>query len=334
MLAGPASRRAGYRNRFLAVLGIVVCLLSLGLAVYPERRVLHGMEFLTDGHMSPAFANLAQDVLARLWRTGFASGVVECGTEVTDALSTYLSSPNCCPLVTELAAGAGLAPTMWVERLRTHQHFNGAGAKELRLVLTDLQPNPTAWLKLQAEHGFVGFEETSVDATAVRLSEVSAGDCSGGGGGLRSIHLALHHLPEQLVKAVFTDVVRTKSALLVADLAPTRGGVLWHWANLLLHVPPPSALLDNVRRMTWLEALALPLVVPLGMYDATVSVLRAYSVEQLSDILADIAGADDYQVRAFWSKSLGHWVGLPESLHVAGLSDPLMQYVIITPPTA
>ena len=238
-----------------------------------------------------------------------------------------ISLPDSCPLIIELAAGGGLAPTKWVERLRARN------LNELRLVLTDLQPNPTAWNKLQSEYDFASFESSSVDATAVRLSdEVSSGNVNtcDGGGGLRSIHLALHHFPEPLVKAVLTDVVRSKSALFVADLAPTRGGVVWNWAMSNAHIPPPSELFEKARRMSLLEVLALPLMIPFGIYDSTVSVLRAYSVQQLSDLLAEIPGADDYEVRSFRSKSIGHWLGLPESIHIAGLSDPQMQYVLIT----
>lgn len=305
----------------LAVMAQLVVLL------YPGHRLATWFEFLTDGYMPEALANLAQDTLARLWIDGFDSGAVQRDEEVSNAISSYIrkTSSN---LIIELAAGGGVVSVLWGEHLREHDD-----AVHTQILLTDLQPNPVAWSRLGPT---VEYVNASVDACNLEKSLSSAGfDVERTHGSLRMINLALHHFSPSLVKAIFSDVIRSNSALMVGDLAPNAGGILWNWyaafRYFLLIGPDQNMLWSQVRAMPMWTVLLSPLIPLMGIHDAEVSVLRAYSAKELQDIVNSIPGGDKYEISVFYSKSYGEWFHIPNVLPNSGLNDPLVQYFMMQP---
>merc|ERR1712166_542498 len=299
--------------------GLVATALGFLLLAYPQRRTLTWFEFLTDGFLPDAIANTAQDALSTMWKDGFAREVHTTGPQVVDAMSAHLGRDKRVTMV-ELAAGGGIAPAMWAKELRGRGH-------DVSVLLTDLQPNPAAWERIRQSHGeHVEYINAPVDATNL------ARTVSDQAGGLRSIHLALHHFPSQLVHDVLADVIQTNSGLLVADLAPSRGGLLYNWVLALKYASTEFAAVSAVLQNRWYGPL-LGLWLPfLTWHDATVSVLRAYSAEDLEKIVTQIPGSEAYRIQIFHSKGYGKWLGLPEWMQsVAGLGDPVIQYFWLAP---
>jgi hypothetical protein len=172
-----------------------------------------------------------------------------------------------------------------------------------------------------------------VDATDVRHSLAPLGAASARAAGcVRSISLALHHLPPALAQAVVADAVRSNVTLVVSDLAPTGGGVLWNWM-LGLRFASPREIWERRGAFPWVLYCMLPLapvVVPfLGWHDATVSVLRSYSVRQMTELLHAVPGGASRSLTAYHSSSYGAWIGLPEQLWLPGMGHPVIQYLVI-----
>jgi len=348
--------------------------------LYPERRVCTWFEFMTDGFAPAPVAHVVQDTLAKQWVDGFERGVADPRGEVSAAVAAYLARPGTeeggvAPCLVELAAGGGAAPVILVEKVRALAAAGTASSSAAanrrlgatKVLLTDIQPNPVAWEELKSSPdgpGAVEYFGSPVDATNLADSLPSPG--SGGGddeeawraaclgeGGLRSIHVALHHFNPSLMEAVVRDAVRTNSALLIGDAAPTRGAVLWLAAlGFSYGVTParpgsPSSF-EVLRRMVaglpWWGRLVLPLLPLATWHDGTVSALRAYSSAELlaaaDKAAAGLAsnaggkGAPKYTATVFVSGSFGEWFGLPawaRALPGTYLSDPVIQWVFLAP---
>lgn len=310
----------------------VVVFLSVFIAWYPSRRVLQGYEIMTDGWMPDVFTHCAQELLASFWTDLFHRSLAEEHEgQVTHAMGVWLNVSDCHSLL-ELAAGGGVAPTHWAQRLRE-------GIPDLTLLLTDLQPNEAQWDKLRESHGdLVAYANTSVDATNVRGTlpqAMMSKDC-----GVRMIHLALHHFPPDLVRFVLADVVRSRSAVLIADIAPNLSTVFWLQVLTNMHVP--STIPSSIYQHFW-ELLAWGPVTPLmaiiapllACYDATVSALRAYSSGELLAVLNTIPGGDTYEAKVMYSKHAGDALGVPRAWQRYFLLEgPMIQYVWLAPRVA
>ena len=196
----------------VARVGFAAVALAIGLAVYPEHRVVTWFEFLTDGFAPDSMASAAQEVLSNIWADAFTKNTVDASGQVEAKLLELMTNASVWSIV-EIAAGAGGAAAAWNSRLRA------GGAPSATVLLTDLQPNVQAWRALREEHGdAIKFVEASVDATTLATT-------IGPRPMPRMIHLALHHFPPGTVRAVFADVLRSGASIIVADLAPNAGGL-------------------------------------------------------------------------------------------------------------
>jgi hypothetical protein len=165
------------------------------------------------------------------------------------------------------------------------------------------------------------FEKASLDATEYQ-------------GGLRMINLALHHFERPLAKAVINDVIRTNSALLSGDLSPNRGGLAWNWLLSFKYALYPfdgEGLLRTIKSMPLWFPLSIPLIPFMATHDATVSVMRAYSIGELQAIVDEIPGGEKFEISTFFSKSFGDWLGFPISPPGIGLRSPVIQYFFLAP---
>lgn len=243
--------------------------------------------------------------------------------EVGNAISNYFqfTSTN---TVIELASGGGSASSLWMKELRTNNQIENA-----TLLLTDLQPNVEAWQVLQHTYGnHVQFIDSSVDATNIVPSVTAANGLTyKTTGSLRMINFALHHFPPELVQLIFLDVIRTKSAIIVGDVAPNIGNLFW---MPVIAVKTAIFYRPSLSSIPLPVYAALPLLPICGIHDAIVSTLRAYSFQQLQDIAKDIDGFQDYEVIRLTSGPVSKWLGLPD-VSFLGLNEPVVNYFILQP---
>lgn len=290
---------------------LVAVAVAVALAVYPCQRVMHGYEYATDSQSGAVIANLVQDVLQELWRDSFQSGAVDPKGQVASALAETFQRQGATSLV-ELCAGAGGASISWVGELRKR-------SIAARAVLTDINPNIDVWAGHKAALGdVVSYVPEPVDATNM-TGELALQ--------VRSINMALHHFPPELVRKILADVVLSRSAIFIGDLAPNR------W-NVLLNGPVAVAAalrlgMKNPQRMVRHPASALLVMPIVGPYDAVVSVLRAYSADQLRAISKDIPGSENYQWAFFDSDSAIAVLIGPAARNL--VASPYMQFSMFAP---
>jgi hypothetical protein len=309
--------------------------------LYPGHRVLHWFEFITDGWMPPVVANTGQNVLARMWEDGIKNSVGY-DKELIRSVAVYLRSLSR-PSVIEIASGSGMASALWLSRLREE-----LGLENTTLLLTDLQPNPGAWSRIIEKFGSqIQYVNNTVDACdlegSLRLSAVKL-ESDLPQRSLRMINMALHHFTPDLVGQILQDVVRSRSAIVIGDVAPTAGGVLYLGLSSMKYAF--SGALDTLRYSStaelyqgssWWVPLIVPFLPAMGIHDATISVLRSYSPGQLKDILNSVHGAEDYTAEVFCTGHYSDLLGWPQPRRLIGLSeylglrDSVLQYVLIKP---
>ena len=227
---------------------------------------------------------------------------------------------------------------------------------QIQTVLTDLQPMVQAWKELQETHGTstgagsnsITFINSSVDATkASRIVQSQiAGDQSATTRTdnkieVRMIHLALHHFKPPLVKAMLLDAVESNAVIVVGDNVPTLPNIFlqaqWGVHEFIRLVP--QILYKNPVKIV-LSVLA-PVWAFMSYWDAAISVMRAYSFEQLQELLEEsiqesLDAQKKYKIETFqlytFSDSLGmargkiplfdsyhiqYFVAVPEQLPMA-----------------
>jgi hypothetical protein len=132
-----------------------------------------------------------------------------------------------------------------------------------------------------------------------------------------------------MARSIMADAVRSQAAILIGDLSPNRGGVLFNGALTAMTFTRmlPGILIADPLKMLLIPA--LPLVFFAAVHDATVSVMRAYSEPELADMLSSVPGGKEYTVRTFNSASFAAWLGVPAL--VGPLNDPVLQFVLCFP---
>lgn len=176
--------------------------------------------------------------------------------------------------VVDLCAGSGgpsIAISRWLE---------GHG-RALPFVATDRRPE-----RLPQATRIIAHPDP-VDATAVP-QELS---------GLRTMHNALHHFPDEAARAVLADAARQKQPMLVVELSERSAAAVVGSAFIPLMV---CALMPLVRplRADWLALTYLFPVLPWAIaWDGLVSHLRCRTVDELQ-ALADSTGVRGYRWQA------------------------------------
>jgi hypothetical protein len=180
------------------------------------------------------------------------------------------------------AGGAGPVPA-----LARALHSEGHGVS---FVLTDLYPNLPAWTDLAATGAPVTWITTPVDARSVPTDLT----------GLRTIFNALHHFRPTDATAVLRNAVLSNQPIAVMELLDRQ-----------LHLLPAVALITPIavlavtpwirpfrrRRLFW--TYVVPLVPLTCWWDGLVSMLRAYTPNELLTLAASAAASStDYTWRA------------------------------------
>jgi hypothetical protein len=175
----------------------------------------------------------------------------------------------------------------------------------VRITLTDKFPNLPAFNRARERfNGGVDFLEEPIDATAVppNLS------------GLRTMFAALHHFRPEMVRRILQDTVDQGRSIAVFDLSARRPPPL---SFMLLGNPLGVLLVTPLirpfrwSRLFWTYVIpAVPLCLP---WDAFISGLRLYSIQELQELVAELK-ADDYAWeigREGFGGSITYLIGYP-----------------------
>lgn len=153
----------------------------------------------------------------------------------------------------------------------------------VRIELSDRYPNVEAFERLRtASGGRVRFRTESIDATDVP-SELA---------GVRTIFNAFHHFPPAAARAILSDAVRKRRAIVIVEGTGHRGagflGMALQIPALALGTPFVKPFRVSRLVLTYL----LPLIPFMVLWDGTVSFLRLYLEDELREL---IAGVPDHE---------------------------------------
>jgi len=204
----------------------------------------------------------------------------------------------------ELGAGAGGGTETVLAALRQQPTTPPA----LRLLLTDLYPQPAAWADVaRRTSGTIRGHAAPVDALAVPPNLP----------GFRVIFSAFHHFAPPQAEALLRDAVARGTGIGVFEGA----GKSWGEIALALTVlPVAQLLLTPFFRPFWLSRLVftylLPLIPLTTIWDGVVSIFRMYPPRQLLALAqrADPAGRYRWQagkLRHWWGPRVTYLVGVP-----------------------
>jgi len=179
--------------------------------------------------------------------------------------------------VVDLCSGGG-GPWSWI--YKTVEDRRG----DLRIVLTDMYPNLTAFEELRRiSGGIIEFCQEPVDASNMpeRLS------------GFRTMFTSFHHFNPQEASGILRDAVEQRQGIGIFEL-PRRSVV----TILQVTLVPLGALLTapfmrpfRLARLFW--TYIIPVIPFLLWYDGVLSCLRAYSIADLTHLSSKL-GAKDY----------------------------------------
>jgi len=177
--------------------------------------------------------------------------------------------------IVDLCSGSGGPALAIGERLRRDHGL------PVSLTLTDLYPNRHAVARI--DKPWARYCETPVDAAAVP-EEL---------GGLRTVFVGFHHMPEEQARAILVDAFRRRTPLCIFELTNNSMGALLTY--LVALVPLVWALTPFVRPLSWRRLLLtylVPLVPLLVTWDGLASHLRTYSVDELRELTAGLDAPD------------------------------------------
>lgn len=171
-------------------------------------------------------------------------------------------------------------------------------AKPVKVVLTDLYPNRSAFEHLRSEHGALDFFPEPVDATHIP-PELS---------GFRTIFAALHHFRPEQARAILQDAFEQRQGIGVFESTLCEPRMMM----TVFLVPLLSLwLTPGIRPFRWSRIFltyVLPVIPFILWFDGLLSCLRSYSLADFEELVAGF-DAEDYR----WTVGVarGKWIGIP-----------------------
>jgi len=221
-------------------------------------------------HDDPRFPRFLRDMvtdgLEHLWNTLGSYG------SVAPRLRQAVAQSGAAQIVDLCSGGGGpwlsLAPRL------------GSG---IPVILTDWFPNLPAFVRTrERSHGRIQFRGQPVDATAVPEDLR----------GFRTIFTSFHHFTPEQAQAILVDAFRRREGIGVFDLARPRlrTMLLCSFVPVLTWLLTPRMRPFGWRRVLWTYLLP---VVPFTLWlDGVLSCLRAYSLQDLREMIAPLSAPD------------------------------------------
>ncbi|MBM4318999.1 MAG: class I SAM-dependent methyltransferase [Deltaproteobacteria bacterium] len=228
-------------------------------------------------------------------RTGLGAALVPSFLRVLEASG--------CRSVLDLCSGAGGPVTLLLEALQAE------GRPLPRVLLSDLYPRLEPWTMLKQRWGAqLDFVPRPVDATALPGELLDGPD-----GKLVTVVSALHHFPEEMVRALLGELAVHGAAIYVAECFPR--SLLRASAYLPALLSELAVGSQQLRRAGPLRALLYhPLALLGGLWDYFASILRIHEGEELLQLARRIAPhySWGHGLAPFppWGRALYFW-GIP-----------------------
>ena len=234
---------------------------------------IHLFEFTDMSWYPLRFRQLQTDYLQ--WVTRFGSGHKNLIPLIIKGLQHSETTE-----IVDLCSGSG-GPWMSL-----NQQFKEAGFS-IQVKLTDKFPNPEAKRKGSETSGKdIEYLQESVDAMDVPDTLT----------GMRTLFEGFHHFNPQQARHVLQDAVEKKVAIGIFE-ASLRPPLKW----LLLILSPLTTLLSYFTITPWIRprsfwryfwTYCIPVVPLATCWDGVISILRVYSVEELTNLVQSLQSAD------------------------------------------
>lgn len=174
------------------------------------------------------------------------------------------------PVIIDLCSGSGIPIITIIDT------FNKEIANKIQVTLTDKYPNVSAYKRISKVSNIkIKFIEYPVDATNVPETLQ----------GFRTFFSSFHHFKKETALAILADAVKKKQGIGIFEFIEKK--LLFRFVILFL---PLQIWLKTLfsrpfcwRRILW--TCLIPIVPLVALWDASISCLRAYSVNELHELI-------------------------------------------------
>lgn len=256
---------------------------------------IHWFEF----HDLEWFPAILRDALTEwlrvLWQQADAYRVI------APILADVLDRSGAAQIVDLCSGGSG--PLLGIK-----QEFTSTGRK-LHAIVTDKYPNVAKMEELKDQsHGVIDACLTSVDATHVPRDLT----------GLRTLFNSFHHFQPLQARQILEDAYRAAQPVSVFEI-PNRsiGGITFSFIATFLGVLVMTPAMRPRRTSWWCLTYLLPVIPFIVAWDGWVSHLRAYTEQELLELVAEFNESYRWEVRTDVLRGgrfqLTSLIGCPES---------------------
>jgi len=218
--------------------------------------------------------------------------------------------------IVDLCAGAG-GPVVEIGRILVEEL-----SVPVKIVLTDLYPNVSAFKQLEAQSG---------GRVRARYEPTNAADVPAELHGVRTLFTAIHHFRPRQVKLVLADAVRKRAPIAIFEPLERTARILtllglMSFLRGFTHTPRVGHLTIGRFLLTYV----LPVSPAVYAWDGIVSTLRSYTADELMDLARSVA-TDMYEWKAGRFEVPGPFGAMPTTYLIgAPLQTPVQSP--FTPP--
>lgn len=178
------------------------------------------------------------------------------------------------------------------------------------ITLTDKYPDIDAFLRAQNKYpDIISFEKSQIDATKLPDSLL----------GLRVMYSALHHFKPNLVRAIIKDSIDSEQPIALFDICERKISAIIPIIFITPLVMIVMTILMQPLKMSQILLTYTGILPIIFAWDTTVSYLRAYTVEEIQEIVDSIPGSEKF----YWSIGSEKHSKLPfKTTYILGSPQP------------